>query len=93
MGKLAMATSSVIVLPCLLMVSTLVNGVSVDPDLEQEVPIRPEAEDGLFVFPSMNMAGGGLVRVVGHYHCNSYYSSILRCSKMYPFLSYQRYSV
>ena len=82
-----MATSSVIVLPCLLMVSTLVNGVSVDPDLEQEVPIRPEAEDGLFVFPSMNMAGGGLVSEVGHYHHNSYKSSILRCSKMYPFLS------
>ena len=63
-----MTTSSVIVLPCLLTVSTLVNGVSVDPDLEQELPIRPEAEDGLFVFPSMNMAGGGLVREVGHCH-------------------------
>ena len=53
------------------MVSTLVNGVFVDPDLEQEVPIRPEAEDGLFVFPSMNMAGGGLVREVGHCHHQS----------------------
>ena len=82
-----MATSSVIVLPCLLMVSTLVNGVFVDPDLEQEVPIRPEAEDGLFVFPSMNMAGGGLVRVVVHCHHNFYKSSILRCSQMYPSLS------
>ena len=60
------------------MVSTLVNGVFVDPDLEQEVPIRPEAEDGLFVFPSMNMAGGGLVREVGHCHHNSYKSSLLR---------------
>ena len=82
-----MATSSVIVLPCLLTVSTLVNGVFVDPDLEQEVPIRPEAEDGLFVFPSMNMAGGGLVREVRHYHHNSHKSSILQCSKMYLFLS------
>ena len=45
-------------------------GVSVDPDLEQELPIRAESEDGLFVFQSMQMAGGSLVCVsIGSYFC------------------------
>ena len=58
MGASAMATP--IVLRCLLFVCSA-GGVSVDPDLEQELPIRAESEDGLFVFQSMQMAGGGLV--------------------------------
>ena len=56
-----MATSTLILLlRCLLFVFTA-GGVSVDPDLEQELPIRAESEDGLFIFQSMQMAGSGLV--------------------------------
>ena len=52
--------ATLILLRCLLFVYQA-GGVSVDPDLEQELPIRAESEDGLFVFQSMQMAGGGLV--------------------------------
>ena len=58
MGECAMAT--LILLPCLLFVCSA-GSVSVDPDLEQELPIRPDSEDGLFIFQSMQMAGRGLV--------------------------------
>ena len=55
MGTSAMATLILLLFVC------SAGGVSVDPDLEQELPIRAESEDGLFVFQSMQMAGGGLV--------------------------------
>ena len=73
MGESAMATSILfLLLRCLPIVLT-VAGVSVDPDLEEEMrgyltdlevemPVRAESEDGIFVFPSMQMAGGGMVR-------------------------------
>ena len=52
--------ATLILLPWLLFVCSA-GSVSVDPDLEQELPIRPDSEDGLFIFQSMQMAGGGLV--------------------------------
>ena len=73
MGESAMATSILfLLLRCLPIVLT-VAGVSVDPDLEvemrgyltdleEEMPVRAESEDGIFVFPSMQMADGGMVR-------------------------------
>ena len=43
---------------------TMVSGVSVDPDLDQGLPMRPQSEDSMFVFSSMQMLHGAMVRIL-----------------------------